>query len=756
MTEPRPDEAKARQAVEAAIAAQAARPEDAASHEGVVRARLEHADTLLELGQIEQAGAEADAAVRTAEEFHRRFLGEVQATVLLADAISRRAVILEELIFDAQERDRREPLAIPDHFPPSHDDVLACHRRTVELLEPLVRHEDADPDLWIRLGHAHARLAATLDEGRQHDEAFGHYRASLACAERIAARHVPSGLLPAGVLTRQADSDPAPADLPLPVEEKTEPSGSRSHVLRAQSALALAHNAMGHHYGERGQIEDSIVHHEHSRAINDALSRQAPRDAHWKSCLATDHENLCDAHARLGDASAALKHAREATRIRKALCLRRDATVEQRSQLADSHRDVAELSLDTGDTDTGFAQYRTMLRILQGLSEEHPDDEDFLFRLADGQLVFGYALEQRDRPEDALAIYRAALATDRRLMDLQPGEPRWQANAAHCHLCAALVLLALDRQAEAESHVTRGLEILENAVDRHPRDRGLLADLSHFHNDLGAAFARFEDIDAAILHYAASEVADTQLVLLDESDHDALANLAVTYDSLAALHERTGDLGSASRYGDLAVRTEERLCEMDPESVEYQSRLVQALLNLAHTDVERDDVERALRSLRRAERVTVRLGRLVPRDDQIALLGAQVDRALGEALRDSGDAPGAERYLRGAIERLESRISPDEDEAHTWAVPRAECLEALGEYLLDGGRPEEAVDRLRPAVALRRAVSGHLPDDAQAARELARTLESLAEALEAVGQSDEAARTRNEAHRLTDRFGEAP
>ncbi|MGA1608473.1 MAG: hypothetical protein ACO4CT_15920, partial [Planctomycetota bacterium] len=61
MTEPRPDEAKARQAVEAAIAAQAARPEDAASHEGVVRARLEHADTLLELGQIEQAGAEADA-----------------------------------------------------------------------------------------------------------------------------------------------------------------------------------------------------------------------------------------------------------------------------------------------------------------------------------------------------------------------------------------------------------------------------------------------------------------------------------------------------------------------------------------------------------------------------------------------------------------------------------------------------------------------------------------------------------------------
>jgi tetratricopeptide (TPR) repeat protein len=753
MTDRRPDEATTRQTLDAALEAQASQPDDAATHERLVRARLDLADVLLDAGKVDAAGAEADAAVRSAEEFHRRFQGDVLATVVLAESLSRRAIILEELIFDAQERDRREPLAIPDHFPPSHDDVLACHRRTVELLEPLVRHEEADPDLWIRLGHAHARLAATLDEAREHDEAFGHYRASIACAERVAARHVPPGLLPSGVLEK-ASSGEEVASPPVAVEGDA--PGSRSHVLRAQSALALAHNAMGHHYGERGQLEDSITHHEHSRAINAALSRQAPRDAHWMTCLATDHENLCDAHARLGDPKAALLHAREATRIRKTLCLRRDATVEQRSQLADSHRDVAELSLEVGDADTGFAQYRTMLRILEALSEEHPDDEDFLFRLADGQLVLGYALEQRSRPEDALSIYRAALATDRRLMELQPGEPRWQANAAHCHLCAALVLLALDRQDEAESNVGKGLHILETAVDRHPRDRGLLADLSHFHNDLGAAFARFEDTDAAILHYVASEVADTQLVQLDEGDHDALANLAVTYDSLAALHERTGDLGSASRYGDLAVRTEERLCELDPESVDYQSRLVQALLNLAHTDTERGDAERALRSLRRAERVTVRLGRLVPRDDQVALMAAQVDRALGEALRDSGDVPAAERYLRGAVERLESRISPEDDDPRTWAVPRAECLEALGEFLLDLERADDAMERLLPAVALRRAVTDHMPEDAHAARELARTLEYLAEAYEARGEQDEALRARNEAHRLTDRFGEAP
>ncbi|MDA0935043.1 MAG: hypothetical protein O3C51_16460 [Planctomycetota bacterium] len=754
MTDRRPDEASTRKTLEAALSAQASQPDDVALHEQLVRARLEHADSLLEAGKVDAAGAEADAAVRAAEEFHQRFRGDLPATVVLAEALSRRAIILEELIFEAQERDRRDPLSIPDHFPPSHDDVLACHRRTVDLLEPLVRHGDADPDLWIRLGHAHARLAATLDDAREHDEAFGHYRASLACAERVAAGHVPPGLLPAGVLSVPAA--PAATEAAPAATDAASPPGSRSHVLRAQSALALAHNAMGHHYGERGQLDDSIVHHEHSRAINEALSRQAPRDAHWKSCLATDHENLCDAHARIGDPKAALLHAREATRIRKSLCLRRDATVEQRSQLADSHRDVAELSLETGDPDTGFAQYRTMLRILGELSEEHPDDEDFLFRLADGQLVLGYALEQRARPEDALATYRGALATDRRLMDLQPGEPRWQANAAHCHLCAALVLLALDRHEEAQDHVGKGLEILENAVERHPRDRGLLADLSHFHNDLGAAFARFDDTDSAILHYAASEVADTQLVQFDEGDHDALANLAVTYDSLAALHERTGDLGSASRYGDLAVRAEERLCEMDPESVDYQSRLVQALLNLAHTDVEREDAERAIRSLKRAERVIVRLGRLVPRDDQVALLGAQVDRALGEALRDTGDAAGAERYLRGAVERLESRISPDEDEAETWAVPRAECLEALGEFLLDAGRFEEALERLTPAIALRRAVIEHVPEDAHASRELARTLESMAEALDGTGQQDAALRARNEAHRLTDRFGEAP
>jgi tetratricopeptide (TPR) repeat protein len=726
MTEERPDEPRARRRLAQAETALARDPADLAARERVVRSRLDLAEALLADRRSGAAAACSDTALSEAEELQANFRGDVQAALLLADALSQRAAVLDELIADAEDAGIENPDAIPDHLPPDPSEIAACHQRCVEVLEPLVRHDQADPAVLTRLGQAHSRLAMALDDARATDAAFGHHRASLACAERLAALD---------------PRDP-----------------------KARAALALAHNVMGHHFGEHDQLADAVEHHERSRALNEELSREEPRNARWRVCLATDHENLCDVHARLGDAAKALRHAKDCVRIRKALCVRRDATVEHRSQLADAHRDVAELSLDTGDVDAGLAHYRTMLALLGELSEDHPDDDDFLFRLADGQLVLGYALEDRGRLRDALGIYESALRTDLRLMKLQPAEPRWQANAAHCHLCAALVLIDLGERERAVEHAEQGLEILERAVERHPQDRGLLADLSHFHNDLGAAYARHDEPQLAIAHYAASEVAETRLVRGKDTsadpvdagaDQDALANLAVTYDSLAALHERTGDLGSASRYGRLAVRTEERLCELDPESVDYQARLVQALLNLAHTDAERDELDEALRALWRAEKCAVRLCRLVPRNEQVAGLAAQVERALGEALRDTGDAARAEDFLRRSVTRLEE-LAARADEAPIWAVPRAESLEALGEFLLDLGRAPEARTHLDAAVDGRRMVVDLLPEDPGAARELARTLEYRAEADEALGEHAAALRARNEAARLLERFGEGP
>src|SRR5690606_18588466 len=134
-------------------------------------------------------------------------------------------------------------------------------------------------------------------------------------------------------------------------------------------------------------------------------------------------------------------------------------------------------------------------------------------------------------------------------------------------------------------------------------------------------------------------------------------NLAVTYDSLAALHERSGDPTAARRYGELAIRTEERLCALDPESVDYHARLVQALLNLSHTHAENEDPEQALRSLLRADKVVARLVRLVPRDDHVASLAAQVDRAAGEALRDLGRHEEALERLVRSVDRLAAIVA---------------------------------------------------------------------------------------------------
>src|SRR5690606_10177455 len=117
-----------------------------------------------------------------------------------------------------------------------------------------------------------------------------------------------------------------------------------------------------------------------------------------------------------------------------------------------------------------------------------------------------------------------------------------------------------------------------------------------------------------------------------------------------------------------AIEVEERLVLLDPESIEYRARVVQALLNLAHTQAEREQTERATETLRRAEDRIVRLARLVPRDDHVAGLHAQVERAKGELLRDSGDHQAAEEVLVRSAERLRS-ITARAERPEPWFAP---------------------------------------------------------------------------------------
>ena len=710
------DEARARRRLEQARA-RCVEPADRSPLPDVdelVRALLDVANIELRDEAVDDAAEKTREALRLAHDRAQPDPGDEHAATLLADAHALWASVLAELTRRAEEAEDDPDQGIPDSLPPDPGDADVAVRAAVAALQPALERAPESAEVLSRLAALHGQIAVSLDDGGEADEAFGHYRAALHFAERLHAL------------------DPA----------------DRS----GRSALALAHNAFGHHYAETERMHDAEQHHEASRRLNQSLVDEHPGDQYLRYCLATDHENLCDLHHRAGDREAALQHAAACAALRERLAARADCPPEWRSQYADALRDVAELSMEAGKADEAIDNYREMLRVLRALAGSFSEHTDYLFRLADGYLVLGYALEDLGRLDAALQVYRDALDTDQRLVDRNPDDPRWHANTAHCHLCAALVLLQLGRDPEANEHVDEGLAILLDQLRAHPTDLPLLHDLSSFHEELATTFHRREELETAIAHYRKSQVADEKIVALEADDQQALANLAVTYDSLAALHERIGDLDEATRYGELAIRTEERLVKLDPESVEYQTRLVQALLNLAHTQVEQTGPDQALPALKRAESISARLARLVPADEKVRALGGQVDRVLGEARRESGDVDGAEEALLRSVHRLTGLVA-EAVEPREWYALQAESLEALAELRLDMGRPHEALRDLEVAVARRAHLADRNPE-ATSAREFARTLDTWAEALEATGDLERAQDARARAAELLDRYGE--
>ena len=622
-------------------------------------------------------------------------------------------------------------LQVVHEYPAAADAFRQC----LELLGPLPKDDAvADRALAERVAQAHGNLAVSLDESDQSEDAFGHYRISLGIGEAIHSTY--------------GDA-------------------------RSDHQLALAHNGIAHHYSETDRLVDAAFHHQQSLEINERLLRQEPSNDHLQYCLATDHENLFDLAWRRAERDKALTHARRALELRAALCDAHGAgaPAEWLQQLAESHRDLAELLQDFGRHDEAIRHHRAVMRLAQRLRATWPEEEDYLFRVADSLLTLGYALEEDGQLEPALASYRSAQDAHRELVDASPNDPRWHANAAQSELCLALVLLRLQRDEEAQRHIDSGLAMLDKQIAAAPPEHTtqlLLHDMSRFHSELAMAWLNRGIRQSAEHHLRASLRLDRKLLQQAPQDEHTIGHLAITYDNLAAIREEAGDFDGAAKFCILAVRAEESLVARDPESSEYQLRLAQALLNQASVFRSLEQPEASSATLRKAARVQLRLQRLLPDQVEVSALGGQIKRTQGILARDKGDIPTARRLLDQALAVFEELYgnrsnggSPTNIENHL-----ADSLEARLELTVDGSSagsapaappdPASAAefdDVLRRAVALRRQLAEARGSDVLAWRDLARLFELGADGHEAFGRYEAALDFRRSADEIYMRFG---
>jgi tetratricopeptide (TPR) repeat protein len=709
---PEDPEKGARRALADAEKAARARPEDSAL-------QLHVADCSLRLGEVLQQRAADEAARRCFERARRIAETEHEAAIsrgedhsghparsLLASAWIATGTVLQHL--------------------GSFADSAKAFRTAIDKLGPLEPNAPRDErERAERVGQAHGSLAVALDEAGESDEAFGHYRLSLGIAEAVHAAF---------------PDDP-----------------------RALAALALAHNGIAHHYGETDRFVDAGLHHDASRRLNERLLEQRPNDEHAAFCLATDFENLCDLAWRRTEFEDALAHGRRALEIRAALCDRfgTDAAAEWLEQLADSHRDVAELLQELERGSEAIRHHRAAHRLAERLRATWPEAEEYQFRVADSLLLLGDALEQERRTEEALDAYRAARRADQELIDGAPDELRYHANAAQCEMRTALLLLRAGREAEAQRAIEAGLGLLETQLARHADDRGLTLDLSRFHADVAGTWLNLAEREAAEHHLRASLKIDRRLLQQDPHDEATLAHLAITYDTLAALREEAGDYETARKFCTLAVRAEEALIATDPESSEYQVRLVQAILNLAGVLHAMDLDDDAQREVQRAEKHCVRLQRLLPDDPEVRGLSGQLARIRGSTLRDRDDLDGARRALDEAVATFDdlrsrrARVTNLDNHFADALEARLELAVTAAEVAprAEGDRLDALVER---AIAVRRELAASRNGDVLAWHDLARVLELGSDALEVEGNYEQAASLRREAEELNERYGRDP
>ncbi|MEO0479629.1 MAG: tetratricopeptide repeat protein [Planctomycetota bacterium] len=722
--------AKAEQEVLAARAAFEQAPEQITAAKKLTTSSIELSDRLCQFGRIAEADGLLTETERRLSTVWQRASSDaddeataalLQDVTWLAELAFRRAQTIRGLIDQSNAQQRVAPEVIPDSMPPTPDQIASCYAVGIRVLDNALRRTPDSVDLILRLTNFHGQLALALDEIGEVDAAFPHYRQALLHAERMI--------------------ELAPTDS------------------SKQSMLAHAHNAIGQHYAETDRLDDARTHHRESMRINERLSVAEPKEPYWAFCLATDHENLADLALRSHQGEQQLEHVRRCVELRRAVTLGPNPPKDWILQRFDAERALVDALQDYGLDQDAFSQLQQTVEQLRAHFEAQPRDGDLLFRLADALLTHGYALEGRNQFREALDCYQEALKLDQRLIARRPEEPRWHANAAHCHLCAAIALIRLGDQRSASRHIDRGLQTLRGQLARRPDDRALLSDLSHFHADLSSLLMRQDQLVEALEHQAQVLEIDQRLAELDPHNRETLANLALSHDTMANLCERMQRTEDARLHRRSAVRWEERLVQSDPESVEYQTRLAQALVNQASTDLDDQRLKEAEQTLKSARGLVQRLMRLVPEDHHLVALAAQVDRVSGEVSRDLGDRAGAKQSLRQARDQLRELVEHSSDPI-VWYPAHAEALEALAELLLDAERPErhvrEVVTDLTLAVKRRRDLATAHPGEPQPQRELAHTLETLADAQQLAGDLTAAQNARSEAARLFDQFGEEP
>ena len=380
--------------------------------------------------------------------------------------------------------------------------------------------------------------------------------------------------------------------------------------------------------------------------------------------------------------------------------------------------------------------------ILQKLVDEHPAQIDYQKDLAEIVNRLGYVDFTRGRYPDALKHYKAFQELCQKILDEVKDGPkplrimdmlaRSYLNIASMHRTKAEAALALDASKKAVEQWST-LRELAPSVTSYRRDLGMA-----YHSKAWAEHQLGNDAEALVS--AGHALAIFERLNKEHPHHlDYQEQQAALLNFEGFVYYEAGKLDDALKKFDRVVEIQKSIFQ-DSKGIDSRKlELSVGLQNLAETLVNRGDVEKGLSRFREAIELRRQLSADHPNDRGFALGLFDASLNFGDTLRHTGDPNQAGKSYDLAKSTLEPLLKshPEDGELQ---CRRVRVLERTANALADGDQSDKALDLLRQAIELGRAVQKANAQAAEPAQVLSEALWNRARLLRSQGHAEEAGR----------------
>jgi tetratricopeptide (TPR) repeat protein len=513
------------------------------------------------------------------------------------------------------------------------DKALLLYQETLTIQQGLVKqHPDA---IYYRrlLGAVHHNLGMLRRLASRPKEALTSYQESLKIRQRLAFEHPRVNdyqndhgetlnnvgeLQLANRLTRDALST-----LEECLDVFTKLVAENPNNAKYRNALGLAHNNVGVVLHQLERSEEALKHHEEALKLRQELYDVNPTVVDYRAHLADTFSNLGNTRRVLKQTDEAVRSYETSAYHYEQLIEANPGTTKYRTNLALAYTNLGYLEEERKNYPRALEVFRKGLALREELLRRQPqgppapkalaeaeagpvvrgemDVPRYEADVAQSHFYIGKVLARMDRPREAEAEYRQALAVQEELARIPDTFADFRADLGRTYIQMGNLIRDDKKLLDAFAWYKKARELWKQVVEEKPDVAEFQSNLAVSHYNFGITLQDLRLALAALAAHQAGLDLRAQLVKDHPRNVDYRRQLGESWNSvgIAQLSLRRRDDAFASF--DKAREIWAALVQEYPDKVRYRSDFGRAHLNLGITRFEQGKYEESLPCFREAE-----------------------------------------------------------------------------------------------------------------------------------------------------------